>query len=158
MLKIGQKAPDFTLKSDTGRDVSLRDFKGKRVVLYFYPKANTPGCTIEACEFRDLRPKFQMENVVVLGVSADPEKSLANFKKKQGLNFTLLGDPTRKMIKEYGVWRMKKFMGRSFKGIVRCTFLIGPDGKIEEIWDGVSSKGHAGEVFEKISRQSSDSE
>jgi thioredoxin-dependent peroxiredoxin len=151
MLEIGQKAPDFTLQSDTGNEVSLKDFKGKRVVLYFYPKASTPGCTIEACEFRDLRPKFEKENVVVLGVSADPEKALANFKKKQQLNFTLLGDPTRKTIKKYGVWRMKKFMGRSFKGIVRSTFLIGPDGKIEEIWDAVSAKGHAGEVFEKVS-------
>jgi peroxiredoxin Q/BCP len=151
MLEIGQKAPEFTLQSDTGNEVSLEDFKGKRVVLYFYPKASTPGCTIEACEFRDLRPKFEKENVVVLGVSADPEKALANFKKKQQLNFTLLGDPTRKTIKKYGVWRMKKFMGRSFKGIVRSTFLIGPDGKIEEIWDAVSAKGHAGEVFEKVS-------
>jgi len=150
MLKVGQKAPEFTLKSDTGADVSLKDFKGKRVVLYFYPKASTPGCTIEACEFRDLRPKFEKENVVVLGVSADPEKALANFKKKQNLNFSLLGDPTRKMIKEYGVWRMKKFMGRSFKGIVRSTFLIGPDGKIEEIWDPVSAKGHAAEVLDKV--------
>jgi thioredoxin-dependent peroxiredoxin len=150
MLKIGQRAPDFTLQSDAGNEVSLKDFKGKRVVLYFYPKASTPGCTIEACEFRDLRPKFEKENVVVLGVSADPEKALANFKKKQNLNFTLLGDRTRKTIKAYGVWRMKKFMGRSFKGIVRSTFLIGPDGKIEEIWDSVSAKGHAGEVFEKI--------
>jgi thioredoxin-dependent peroxiredoxin len=152
MLKVGQKAPDFTLKSDTGGDVSLQDFKGKRVVLYFYPKASTPGCTIEACEFRDLRPKFEKENVVVLGVSADPEKALANFKKKQKLNFTLLGDPTRKTIKEYGVWRTKKFMGRSFKGIVRSTFLIGPDGKIEEIWGAVSAKGHASEVWEKVAK------
>ncbi len=151
MLQAGQKAPDFTLPSDTGEQISLKDFKGKRVVLYFYPKASTPGCTIEACEFRDLRPKFEKEKVVVLGVSADPQKALANFKKKQNLNFPLLGDPSRKMLKEYGVWRMKKFMGRSFKGIVRSTFLIGPDGKIEEIWDEVSAKGHAGEVFEKIS-------
>jgi peroxiredoxin Q/BCP len=151
MLKIGQKAPDFTLKSDTGADVSLKDFKGKRVVLYFYPKASTPGCTVEACEFRDLRPQFEKEKTVVLGVSADPEKALVSFKRKQALNFTLLSDPTRKMIKAYGVWRMKKFMGRSFKGIVRSTFLIAPDGKIEEIWDPVSAKGHASEVFEKVS-------
>jgi thioredoxin-dependent peroxiredoxin len=150
MLKVGQKAPDFKLKSDSGEEVSLKDFKGKRVVLYFYPKASTPGCTVEACEFRDLRPKFEKENVVVLSVSADPEKALANFKKKQNLNFTLLGDPTHRMIKNYGVWRMKKFMGRSFQGIVRSTFLIGPDGKIEEVWDSVSAKGHAGEVFEKV--------
>ena len=150
MLKVGQKAPDFTLESDSGASISLKDFKGKRVVLYFYPKAGTPGCTIEACEFRDLRPKFEKQNVVVLGVSADPQKALANFKKKQNLNFLLLGDPVRKVLKEYGVWRMKKFMGRSFKGIVRSTFLIGPDGKIEEIWDPASAKGHAAEVFEKV--------
>jgi peroxiredoxin Q/BCP len=150
MLKVGQKAPDFTLESDSGASISLKDFKGKRVVLYFYPKAGTPGCTIEACEFRDLRPKFEKQNVVVLGVSADPQKALANFKKKQNLNFLLLGDPLHKVIKEYGVWRMKKFMGRSFKGIVRSTFLIGPDGRIEEIWDPVSAKGHAAEVFEKV--------
>ena len=100
MLKVGQKAPDFTLESDSGASISLKDFKGKRVVLYFYPKAGTPGCTIEACEFRDLRPKFEKQNVVVLGVSADPQKALANFKKKQNLNFLLLGDPLRKVLKD----------------------------------------------------------
>jgi len=151
MLKIGDKAPDFTLKSDEGKDVSLEDFQGKRVLLYFYPKASTPGCTIEACEFRDLQPKFKKEGTVVLGVSADPEIALKNFKIKQKLNFPLLGDPTHKMIERYGVWRMKKFMGRSFKGIVRSTFLIGPDGKIEEIWDQVKAKGHAAEVLSQLS-------
>ena len=151
MLKIGDKAPDFTLKSDAGKDVSLKDFKGKRVLLYFYPKASTPGCTIEACEFRDLKPKFDTEGTVVLGVSADPEKSLNNFRTKQKLNFPLLSDPTHKMIESYGAWRMKKFMGRSFKGIVRSTFLNGPNGKIEEIWDEEKAKGHAGEVLSKLS-------
>ncbi len=151
MLKIGDKAPDFTLTSDEGQQISLSDFKGKRVLLYFYPKASTPGCTIESCEFRDLKPKFDKENVVVLGVSADSEKSLKNFKAKQHLNFLLLGDPTHQMIKSYGLWRMKKFMGRSFKGIVRSTFLIGPTGKIEEIWDEVKAKGHASETLAKIS-------
>jgi thioredoxin-dependent peroxiredoxin len=150
MLKVGDKAPDFTLKSDEGKDVSLKDFRGKRVLLYFYPKASTPGCTIEACEFRDLKPKFDKEDTVVLGVSADPEKALKNFKVKQKLNFPLLGDPTHKMIESYGVWRMKKFMGRSFKGIVRSTFLIGPDSKIEEIWDEVKAKGHAAEALSKV--------
>ena len=153
MLKVGEFAPDFTLKSDDGRDVSLKDFKGKRVLLYFYPKASTPGCTIEACEFRDLKPKFDKQDTVVLGVSADPEKSLQNFKLKQKLNFPLLSDPTRKMIKSFGVWRMKKFMGRSFKGIVRSTFLIGPNGKIEEIWDTVKAKGHADETLARIAGQ-----
>jgi peroxiredoxin Q/BCP len=147
MLKIGDKAPDFRLKSDEGKDVSLKDLKGKRVLLYFYPRASTPGCTVEACDFRDLRPKFEKQGVVVLGVSADAEKALASFKKKQKLNFPLLSDPDHSAIEAYGVWRMKKFMGRSFMGIVRSTFLIGPDGKIEEIWDSVKVKGHAEEVL-----------
>jgi peroxiredoxin Q/BCP len=129
----------------------LKDFKGKRVLLYFYPKANTPGCTTEACEFRDLRPTFDKEDVVVLGVSADPEKALGSFKTKQRLNFPLLGDPEHKTIEAYGVWRMKKFMGRSFKGIVRSTFLIGPDSKIEQIWDNVKAKGHAAETLAAVS-------
>ncbi len=147
MLKIGDKAPDFRLKADDGRDVSLKDFPGKRVLLYFYPKAATPGCTVEACEFRDLRPQFDKADVIVLGVSADAEKALTNFKTKQKLNFPLLSDPGHKMIESYGVWRMKKFMGRSFKGIVRSTFLIGPDGKIQQIWDNVRVKNHAAETL-----------
>ena len=151
MLKEGDQAPDIRLHTDSGEEFRLSGLKGKRVVLYFYPKADTPGCTIEACEFRDLKPRFEKEDVVVLGVSADPEKALKNFKTKQKLNFPLLGDPTHKMIQSYGVWRMKKFMGRSFKGIVRSTFLIGPKGKIEEIWDEVKAKGHASETLARLS-------
>jgi peroxiredoxin Q/BCP len=147
MLKVGDKAPDFRLKSDDGKDISLKDFKGKRVLVYFYPRASTPGCTVEACDFRDLRPKFEKHGVAVLGISADAEKALASFKTKQKLNFPLLSDPDHSVIEAYGVWRMKKFMGRSFMGIVRSTFLIGPDGKIEKIWDAVKVKGHAGEVL-----------
>jgi peroxiredoxin len=147
MLKVGDKAPNFRLKSDDGKDISLKDFKGKRVLLYFYPRAATPGCTVEACDFRDLRPKFEKQGVVVLGISADAEKALAGFKTKQKLNFPLLSDPDHSVIEAYGMWRMKKFMGRSFMGIVRSTFLIGPDGKIEKIWDTVKVKGHAGEVL-----------
>ena len=153
MLKVGDKAPDFRLKTDDGKEISLKDLKGKRVVLYFYPRANTPGCTIEACEFRDLQSKFGKNEAVVLGMSADPEKALAGFKKKQKLNFALLSDPDHETIEAYGVWRMKKFMGRSFKGIVRSTFLIGPDGKIEKIWDSVSAKGHAKEVLAEVEAQ-----
>jgi peroxiredoxin Q/BCP len=146
-LKVGDKAPDFTLKDATGKDVSLRDFHGTRVLIYFYPKANTPGCTMEACEFRDLRPKFVKRDVVVLGVSADAPKMLAGFTAKQKLNFTLLSDPGHKMIEAYGAWRMKKFMGRSFIGIVRSSYLIGPDGTIAQVWDNVKAKGHASEVL-----------
>lgn len=147
MLKVGDRAPDFRLKSDDGKDVSLKDFKGKRVLIYFYPRASTPGCTVEACDFRDLRPKFEKQGVVVLGISADAEKVLVSFKTKQKLNFPLLSDPDHSVIEAYDMWRMKKFMGRSFMGIVRSTFLIGTDGKIEKIWDTVKVKGHAGEVL-----------
>ena len=151
MLKTGDKAPAFTLQSDEDKPVSLKEFKGKRVLLYFYPKANTPGCTTEACDFRDARSKFDKQDTVILGVSADSPKTLAGFKKKQKLNFTLLSDPDFKMIESYGVRRMKKFMGREFLGIVRSTFLIGPDGKIEQIWDPVSVKGHAKEALSAVS-------
>jgi peroxiredoxin Q/BCP len=149
-LKVGDKAPDFTLQDATGKNLSLKDFHGKSVVIYFYPKANTPGCTIEACEFRDLRPKFVKRDVVVLGVSADAPKTLAGFSAKQKLNFTLLSDPEHKMIEAYGAWQMKKFMGRSFMGIVRSSYLIGPDGKIEQVWDNVKAKGHAAEVLAEL--------
>jgi peroxiredoxin Q/BCP len=147
MLKVGDKAPDFTLLDAQGQKVSLKNFQGRSVVIYFYPKANTPGCTVEACEFRDLRPKFVKQDVTILGVSADPPKMLAGFTAKQKLNFTLLSDPDHKMIEAYGAWRMKKFMGRSFMGIVRSSYLIGPDGKIAQVWDHVKAKGHAAQVL-----------
>jgi peroxiredoxin Q/BCP len=150
-LKVGDNAPDFLLIDANGKKVSLKDFKGKSVLIYFYPKANTPGCTIEACEFRDLHPKFVKHGVSVLGVSADPPKMLAGFIAKQKLNFTLLSDPDHKMIEAYGAWRMKKFMGRSFMGIVRSSYLIGPDGKIAQVWDNVKAKGHAAEVLGEVS-------
>ena len=150
-LKVGDKAPDFQLSDASGKTVSLKDFKGQSALIYFYPKANTPGCTIEACEFRDWRGKFAKQGVAILGVSADPPKMLAGFAAKQKLNFTLLSDPTHEMIEAYGAWQMKKFMGRSFMGIVRSSYLIGPDGKIAKVWGKVKAKGHAAEVFEQLS-------
>lgn len=150
-LKVGDKAPDFQLNDATGKVVSLKDFKGKSVLLYFYPKANTPGCTIEACEFRDWRGKFSKQNVAILGISADPPKILAGFAAKQRLNFTLLSDPTHEMSEAFGAWQMKKFMGRSFMGIVRSSYLIGPDGKVAKVWDKVKAKGHAAKVFGELS-------
>jgi peroxiredoxin Q/BCP len=146
-LKVGVKAPDFTLLDANGTEVSLKDFKGQSVLIYFYPKANTPGCTIEACEFRNLHPKFVKQDVTILGVSADPPKMLAGFIAKQKLNFTLLSDPSHKMIEAYGAWRMKRFMGREFMGIVRSSYLVGPDGKIHQVWESVKAKGHAAEVL-----------
>jgi peroxiredoxin Q/BCP len=151
MLKVGDKAPPFRLKSDAGEEIALSDFKGQRVLLYFYPRANTPGCTIEACEFRDARPQFARKDTAILGVSGDAEKALGSFKKKYKLNFPLLSDPTHETIEAYGVWRKKKFMGRSFMSIVRSTFLIGPTGKIEKIWDSVHAKGHAAEALGALS-------
>ena len=150
-LKVGDKAPDFTLLDATGKEVSLSDFKGRSVLIYFYPKANTPGCTTEACDFRDLRPKFVKKDVTILGVSADAPKMLAGFIAKQKLNFTLLSDPTHKMIEAYGAWRMKKFMGREYLGIVRSSYLIGPNGKIVQVWDNVRVKGHAAGVLRAAS-------
>ena len=150
MLKIGDKAPDFTLTSDEGKPVSLKDFKGKRILLYFYPKASTPGCTTEAIEFRELKHEFDKLNTIILGCSADSVESQAKFKAKQKLNFPLLSDPNFTVIEAYGARRMKSFLGKSFLGIVRSTVLIGPDGKVERIWSAAKSKGHAAEVIEVL--------
>jgi len=149
-LKPGDKAPAFKLLADQGEEISLADFQGQRVLIYFYPKASTPGCTTEACEFRDHQPKFKAQGIPVLGISADPVKSLANFKAKQKLNFPLLSDPDHKTIESFGAWQLKKFMGRSYMGIVRSTFLVGPDGRIERVWEKVKTKGHAAEILKQL--------
>jgi peroxiredoxin Q/BCP len=151
MLKVGGTAPAFRLKNDAGNEVSLSDYLGKRVVLFFYPKANTPGWTTEASEFRDAKRQFEKLGVVILGMSGDSVKAQATFKAKQKLNFDLLSDSDLKTIEAYGSRRMKKFLGKSFLGIVRSTFLIGPDGKLEHIWDNVQAKGHAAEVLAEVS-------
>ena len=150
MLKEGQKAPAFNLDDDQGQKVSLADFKGKTVVLYFYPKDMTPGCTQEACDFRDNWNAVKKKGAVVLGVSADPVKKHGAFKEKYKLPFTLLSDEGKKMLKDYGVWQKKKFMGREFMGIVRSTFLIDPAGKIQKLWSPVSVKDHVKEVLDNL--------
>lgn len=150
MLKEGQKAPDFTLADDQGKEVSLSDFKGKAVVLYFYPKDMTPGCTQEACDFRDNWGAVKKKGAVVLGVSADPVKRHGTFKEKYKLPFTLLSDESLKMLKTYGVWQKKKFMGREFMGIVRTTLVIDKAGKIKKIWSPVSVKDHVAEVLDNL--------
>jgi peroxiredoxin Q/BCP len=147
MLKEGQKAPVFSLDDDQGHKVSLADFKGQNVVLYFYPKDMTPGCTQEACDFRDNWGAVKKKGAVVLGVSADPVKKHEAFKEKYNLPFTLLSDESKKMLKQYKVWQKKKFMGREFMGIVRSTFLIDKEGKIKKIWSPVSVKDHVKEVL-----------
>jgi peroxiredoxin Q/BCP len=146
-LTAGSKAPDFTLPRDGGGSVSLRDFKGKKLVLYFYPKADTSGCTKEAIAFTGLEREFTKAGTAVLGVSADPVKALDNFKAKHKLAIPLATDETRKMLGAYGVWGQKSMYGRSYMGITRTTFLIGPDGRIAQIWPKVKIPGHAEAVL-----------
>jgi peroxiredoxin Q/BCP len=148
MVKIaaGKKAPEFALLSDTGESVSLSSFKGKTVVLYFYPKDDTPGCTQEACDFRDLFPRFTRGKAVILGISPDTPRKHANFKKKYELPFTLLSDKDHKVAELYGLWVEKLFWGRKYFGVERTTYIIGADGKIEKIFSKVNPEGHAAEV------------
>jgi len=146
-LKEGDKAPDFSADTGGGGRASLSEFKGKNVVLYFYPKDDTPGCTKEACAFRDAYDKFRKKGAVVLGVSTDPVKSHDKFTEKFKLPFTLLSDPDKKIVQDYGVWGEKSFMGRKYIGTHRVTFLIGPDGRIKKIWPTVKPDEHAEEVL-----------
>jgi thioredoxin-dependent peroxiredoxin len=150
MLKPGDKAPDFKLMTDEGKTVSLKDFKGKKVILYFYPKDMTSGCTVEACDFRDYIKKIEKKNTVVLGVSADSVQSHEKFKQKYKLPFKLLSDEKKEMLTAYGVWQEKSMYGRKYMGIVRTTFLISEKGKIEKIWEKVSVKGHVLEILENL--------
>jgi peroxiredoxin Q/BCP len=150
-LKEGDPAPDFKAKISGGGEVSLSDFKGKPVVLYFYPRDDTPGCTVEACEFRDEYSVLKRKGVVVLGVSADTIKSHDKFAAKFSLPFPLVADDEKKIVGAYGVWGEKSFMGRKYMGIFRVTFLIKPDGRIARIWPKVKPEGHAKEVIAAIS-------
>ncbi len=150
MLKIGDKAPEVTLPNQDGIEISLRDFEGKWVVLYFYPRDNTPGCTTEAREFTQYLPDFDGLNAVILGVSPDSPKKHANFIAKKGLLITLLADENKEICKKYGVWQLKKMCGKEYMGIVRSTFLISPEGKIEAVWQKVRVKGHVVAVKQKL--------
>lgn len=147
MPAVGAKAPGFTLPRDGGGSVSLKDFAGRKLVLYFYPRANTPGCTIEAIDFSRLKSAFAQAGADVLGVSADPVKAQDSFKTKHKLSIALGSDETHKMLEAYGVWQEKSLYGRKFLGIVRATFLIGPDQRIAQVWPKVSVAGHAEEVL-----------
>ena len=130
-LKVGQKAPKFTLRNQDGQMVSLSDFRGKKVVLYFYPKDNTPGCTKESCAFRDGLDEIRENGAVVVGVSPDSVASHKNFANKYDLNFPLLSDESKSMLEAYGVWKLKSMYGRTYMGVERTTFIISPDGKID---------------------------
>ena len=149
-LKEGDKAPEFSVFTNGGASVSLSDYKGKNVILYFYPKDDTPGCTKEACAFRDHFADFKKKDAVVLGVSPDPVKSHDKFVEKFKLPFTLLADEDKKIVEAYGVWGQKSFMGRKYLGTYRVTFLIDAVGRIKKIWPKVKPDEHAEEVLKEL--------
>jgi len=150
LIDPGKKAPAFSLKDQAGKAHRLADYAGRPVVLYFYPKDDTPGCTAEACAFQDSLPAFGRSKAVVLGVSVLDEKSKAKFADKYSLTFPLLADPDHAVIEKYGAWQEKSMYGRKYMGVARVTYLIAPDGKVARRWDGVKVKGHAEDVLEAL--------
>ena len=152
MPEAGEPAPDFTLPSNEGGDVHLADLRGKRVVLYFYPKDDTPGCTVEACSFRDAWSRLQDDGVVVLGISRDSVKSHQKFANKYALPFALLADEDGDVNRRYGVWVKKSMYGKEYMGTARTTFYIRPDGIIGHVWQQVKPEGHAEKVLEYLKK------
>jgi peroxiredoxin Q/BCP len=152
LIEPGKKAPAFTLKDQDGKTHKLSDYEGRPVVLYFYPKDDTPGCTTEACAFRDNLPKFKPGKAAVLGVSILDEASKARFAEKYNLNFPLLADAEHQVAEKYGAWQERSMYGRSFMGVARVTYLIGPDGKVVRRWDKVKVDGHADEVLQAVAQ------
>lgn len=150
MLKVGDKAPEFKLIADNGESVSLKHYRGKKIVLYFYPKDMTSGCTTEACDLRDNIKKLDKKNAVVIGVSPDDTKSHLKFKDKYDLPFTLLSDESKKMLEDYGVWQEKSMYGRKYMGVVRTTFIIDEKGKIEKIFEKVKVERHVDEILASL--------
>jgi peroxiredoxin Q/BCP len=150
MVEEGKLAPDFTLTSDKGEAVTLSSFRGSPVVLYFYPKDDTPGCTKQACGIRDNYDDFKQRGAVVLGVSPDKETSHVKFKQKYGLPFTLLADPEHEVAEQYGVWAEKKYMGRTYMGVERSTFLIDPEGRIAKVMRRVKPDTHVERVLAEL--------
>ncbi len=150
MVELDAVAPDFCLPNQDDVEICLRDIKGKWIVLYFYPKDNTPGCTTEACDFSEAAPDFSALNAVILGVSADSTEKHRNFIEKKDLNITLLSDEAKEMLQLYGVWQMKKNYGKEYMGIVRSTLIIDPQGVVKALWKNVKVKDHARIVKEKL--------
>jgi peroxiredoxin Q/BCP len=150
MIEPGKKAPPFSLPDQAARPHSLADYAGQPVVLYFYPKDDTPGCTKESCAFQDTLPKFKKSKAAVLGVSVLDSKSKARFAEKYGLTFPLLADADHAVMEKYGVWQEKSMYGKKYMGVARTTYLIGPDGKVVKRWDGVKVDGHAEEVLAAV--------
>jgi peroxiredoxin Q/BCP len=152
-MKVGDKAPTFKLPSSTGETINLADSKGKRVVLYFYPHADTPGCTKEACGFRDAIAGYKKLDVPVYGISPDPVKDVTKFAEKFKLNFPLLADEDHAITEKYGAWQEKSMYGKKYMGAARTTFIIGPDGKIEHVFEKVKPEGHDQEVLAYLQSQ-----
>ena len=150
LIDVGKKAPSFSLNDQSGATHKLADYAGKPVVLYFYPKDDTPGCTAESCAFQDNLPKFKPSKAVILGASILDEKSKAKFATKYNLTFPLLADAAHEVAEKYGVWQEKSRYGRKYMGIVRTTYLIGPDGKVAKRWDNVKVEGHAEDVLQAV--------
>ena len=153
-LAVGDKAPEFTLLDQDGEKVSLKEFRGQKVLVYFYPKASTPGCTTQACALSESEDELAKANIKVLGISADPVKKLKNFQEKKDLNITLLSNEDRSVIEAYGSWGPKKFMGKEFDGILRQSFLIDPKGKIIHIMNKVETKNHHTQILDLFKRLS----
>ncbi|WNH10218.1 thioredoxin-dependent thiol peroxidase [Thalassobellus suaedae] len=147
-LKQGDIVPDFSVNDEQGNLISLSDFKGKKIIVFFYPKANTPGCTVEACNLRDNYEVLKAQGYVLLGVSADSEKKQANFKSKYEFPFPLLADEDKTVINAFGVWGPKKFMGKEYEGIHRMTFIIDENGVVERVIEKVNTKDHAAQILE----------
>ena len=150
MLKVGENAPDFTLPDQDEKSTSLTDFKNKKIVLWFYPRASTPGWTIEGKGFRDEFQKFEEKNIQIIGCSADPIKKQKKFFDKYGFQYPLLADENHKMLEDYGVWGKKKFMGREYMGISRATYIIDEIGMIEKVYEKVSIKSHARDILKDL--------
>ena len=150
MLEIGELTPEFCASNQDEEEICFRDIKGRWVVLYFYPKDNTPGCTKEACEFTDALPDFRDLDAIILGVSPDTPKKHRNFIEKKKLKITLLADENKELCKSFGIWQLKKFMGKEYMGVVRSTFLIAPDGTLAFKWEKVRVKGHVDAVKAKL--------
>ena len=150
MVEIGKKAPEFCLPNQDDVEICSRDLLGKWVVLYFYPRDNTPGCTTEACDFTEAAPDFSDLDAIILGVSADSTKKHRNFIEKKELGITLLSDESTEMMQEYGVWQLKKNYGKEYMGIVRTTLIIDPEGVVRALWEKVRVKGHVEAVKEKL--------
>jgi peroxiredoxin Q/BCP len=152
VIEPGKKAPAFSLRDQSGQTHELADYQGRPVILYFYPKDDTPGCTKEACAFQDNLPKFGKSKAAVLGVSVLDEESKAKFANKYSLTFPLLADPDHEVIDKYGAWQEKAMYGKKYMGVARITYLIGPDGKVVKRWDGVKVDGHAEEVLAEVAK------